>query len=83
MDEVVAVTTWDQSAIWNELAEACADRGLIFRQLVVMPKPKVGKYHIEDAGNGQYFVSLETVPQDFLALALKRALDIVGSIPGY
>jgi lipopolysaccharide/colanic/teichoic acid biosynthesis glycosyltransferase len=82
VDEVVAVTTWDQSAIWNELAEACADRGLIFRQLVVMPKPKIGKYQIEDAGNGQYFVSLETVPQDLLALALKRALDIVGSIFG-
>jgi lipopolysaccharide/colanic/teichoic acid biosynthesis glycosyltransferase len=82
VDEVVAVTTWDQSAIWNELAEACADRGLIFRQLVVMPKPKVGKYHIEDAGNGQYFVSLETVPQDFLALAIKRALDIVGALVG-
>ena len=82
VDEVVAVTAWDQSAIWNELAEACADRGVIFRQLVVMPKPKIGKYHIEDAGNGQYFVSLETVPQDFLALAVKRLLDIVGAIIG-
>ena len=30
VDEVVAVTTWDQSAIWNELAEACADRGADF-----------------------------------------------------
>ena len=55
---------------------------LIFRQLVVMPKPRVGRYHIEDAGNGQYFVSLETVPQDFLALAIKRALDIIGAILG-
>ena len=82
IDEVVAVTTRDQSAIWNELAEACSDRGLIFRQLVVMPKPRVGRYHIEDAGNGQYFVSLETVPQDFLALALKRIIDIAGSILG-
>ena len=82
VDEVVAVTTWDQSAVWNELAEACADRGLIFRQLVVMPKPKIGRYHIEDAGNGQYFVSLETVPQDLLALALKRTIDVLGSIIG-
>ncbi len=47
-----------------------------------MPKPKIGKYHIEDAGNGQYFVSLETVPQDFLALAVKRVLDIAGAILG-
>jgi lipopolysaccharide/colanic/teichoic acid biosynthesis glycosyltransferase len=82
VDEVIAVTTWDQSAIWNELAEACADRGLIFRQLVVMPKPKVGNYHIEDVGNGKYFVSLETIPQDFIALAAKRFIDFVGSILG-
>ena len=47
-----------------------------------MPKPKLGKYHIEDAGNGQYFISLETVPQDFLALALKRVFDVAGSILG-
>lgn len=82
VDEVVAVTTWNQSAIWNELAEACADRGMIFRQLVVMPKPKIGKYHIENVGNGQFFVSLEAIPQDFLALAVKRVLDIAGSILG-
>jgi lipopolysaccharide/colanic/teichoic acid biosynthesis glycosyltransferase len=82
IDEVVAVTTWDQSVLWNELADACADRGLIFRQFVVMPKPKLGKYHIEDAGNGQYFISLETVSQDFLALAVKRLIDIVGSTLG-
>src|SRR5216684_6115124 len=65
VDEVVAVTMLDQSAIWNDLAEACADRGVIFRQFVVMPTPKLGKYHIEDVGAGQYFISLETVPQDF------------------
>ncbi len=82
VDEVVAVTAWNQSALWSELAEACADRGVIFRQFVVMPKPKLGKYHIEDAGNGQYFISLETVPQDFLALALKRVFDVAGSILG-
>jgi lipopolysaccharide/colanic/teichoic acid biosynthesis glycosyltransferase len=82
VDEVVAVTAWNEAAIWNELAEACADRGVIFRQLVVMPKPRIGKYHIEDAGNGQYFVSLETVPQDFLALAVKRALDLLGGLLG-
>ena len=82
VDEVVAVTGWDQSAMWNELAEACTDRGLIFRQLVRMPEPKIGRYHIEDAGNGQYFVSLEAVPQDFLALAVKRLSDIVGAAFG-
>src|ERR1700683_5288677 len=82
VDEVVAVTAWNQAALWDELAGACADRGVIFRQLVMMPKPRIGKYHIEDAGNGQYFVSLETVPQDFLALAVKRALDVVGGVFG-
>jgi lipopolysaccharide/colanic/teichoic acid biosynthesis glycosyltransferase len=82
VDEVIAVAAWDQAASWNELAEACADRGVIFRQLVVMPKPRIGKYHFEDAGNGQYFISLEAVPQDLLALAIKRALDIAGGIFG-
>lgn len=82
VDEVVAVSTWDQSAIWNELSEACSDRGVIFRQLVVMPKPKVGRYHIEDAGNGSYFVSLETVPQEQLTLAIKRGFDILGALFG-
>src|SRR5579862_2030553 len=82
VDEVVAVTGWNQASIWNDLAEACADRGVIFRQLVVMHKPRVGKYHIEDAGNGQYFVSLETVPQDFLALAVKRLIDLIGALIG-
>src|SRR5262245_62155724 len=82
VDEVVAVTEFDQASIWNELADACADRGVIFRQLVVMPRPKIGKYHIEDAGNGRYFVSLETIPQDFFALAIKRAVDIIGAIFG-
>jgi lipopolysaccharide/colanic/teichoic acid biosynthesis glycosyltransferase len=82
VDEVVAVSAWDQSGIWNELAEACSDRGVIFRQLVVMPKPKVGRYHIEDAGSGSYFVSLETVPQEHLTLAIKRTLDVVGALFG-
>ena len=82
VDEVVAVSAWEQGAVWSELAEACADRGVIFRQLVVMPKPKVGRYYIDDAGNGTYFVSLETVPQEQLTLAIKRCLDIVGALVG-
>ena len=82
VDEVIAVAGWDQAVAWSELAEACADRGVIFRQLIVMPKPKIGKYHFEDAGNGQYFISLEAVPQDLLRLAFKRLLDIAGAILG-
>ena len=79
VDEVVAVSAWSQAARWDELAEACADRGVIFRRLVMMPDPRIGKYHIEDVGDGRYLVSLETVPQDFLALGLKRALDLIGA----
>lgn len=82
VDEVVAVTALDRSGDWNELAEACADRGVIFRQLVVMPKPKVGRYHVDDTGNGTFLVSLETVPQEQLTLAIKRALDITGALFG-
>ena len=72
VDEVVAVSAWEHPAALNELANACAERGVIFRQLVTMPKPAIGTYHIDDAGNGSYFVSLETVPQDYFRLAVKR-----------
>jgi len=78
VDEVVAVSPWQVSSAseWNELAEACSDRGIIFRTLVLMPRPKVGKYRIDDTGAGSYFVSLEAVPQDHMPLMIKRIIDI-------
>ncbi len=82
VDEVIAVSSWEESANWTDLAAACADRGITFRVLVMMPRPHVGKYQIEDLGRGAYFVSLETVPQAPLPLMFKRLLDIVGAVAG-
>jgi len=82
VDEVIAVAPWSQTDGLGELEEVCAERGLIFRMLVMMPKPSIGKYSIEDLGGGQYFVSLETVPQEAGPLIAKRALDIVGATIG-
>lgn len=82
VDEVVAVSPWSEIVRFTDLQEACAERGLIFRVLVTMPPPRIGRYYVEDVGGGSYLVSLETVPQDFLPLMLKRALDIAGSLVG-
>src|SRR5258708_23793023 len=82
VDEVVAVSAWEQTPGWNELAEACADRGVIFRWLVVMPQPKIGRYHIDDAGGGSDFVSLEAGSPETLSPAFPPTIGITGAPPG-
>lgn len=82
IDEVVTVSARSNTGQLAELQEACADRGLIFRMMVTLPYPKVGRYSVEDVGAGRYMVSLETVPQDLWPLAVKRALDVVGALLG-
>jgi len=82
VDEVVAVVPWLEAGAFGELQEACMERGLIFRLLVQMPEAQVGRYHIDDIGEGSYLISLESVPQDFVPLLLKRAIDIAGSLVG-
>ncbi len=82
IDEVVAVSAWEDAAEFSGLAEVCRRRGLIFRIMIEMPATSVGTYNVEDLGGGSYLVSLETVPQEFIPLILKRAMDIVGSVAG-
>ncbi len=82
IDEVVAVSPWQDAGGFDGLAEACAERGVVFRILVQMPPRAVGTYHVDDVGNGSYVVSLETVPQQYPLLLIKRALDIVGAAVG-
>jgi exopolysaccharide biosynthesis polyprenyl glycosylphosphotransferase len=82
VDEVVAVAPWDRAPELRNLEDACAERGIIFRMMLRMPEPKVGRYQVEDMGHGYYAVSLETIPQDYIALYLKRAIDIVGALLG-
>lgn len=80
VDEVVTVSPDVRG--FERLAAACAARGLVFRMMVKLPPAKVGNYLVEDAGHGFYFVSLETVPQDFLPLLAKRGLDVAGALAG-
>jgi len=40
-----------------------------------MPRPKGGKYRIDDTGAGSYFVSLEDVPTDHMTLMIKRIIE--------
>lgn len=82
IDEVVAVSPWEEAAGFAGLAEACRGRGLIFRILIEMPATPVGTYHVDDLGGGSYLVSLETIPQEFIPLMVKRSIDIAGAIVG-
>jgi len=82
IDEVVAVASWEDAPGFAGLAEACLRRGLIFRMLIDMPSTPVGTYHVDDLGSGSYLVSLETIPQDFIPLMVKRAIDIIGATVG-
>ena len=82
VDEVVAVSPWSKASSFSTLQEACAERGLIFRMLVMMPPCRGGRYNVDDIGAGNYLVSLEMVPQDFLPMMVKRAMDIAGSLVG-
>jgi len=82
VDEVVAVCPWQEAALLDDLAGACTERGVIFRIMVEMPPLRVGRYTVDDIGQGSYMVSIETVPQEMLYLAAKRLLDIAGALVG-
>jgi exopolysaccharide biosynthesis polyprenyl glycosylphosphotransferase len=82
VDEVVAVCPWNEAPAFDGLAQACAERGVVFRLMVAMPAPKAGAYEIEDIGGGRYLVSLETIPQAPVALMVKRLLDVAGAAVG-
>jgi len=82
VDEVVVVCDQTSASTYSSLQSACQERGIVFRMLVELPRPAVGKYVVDDLGAGRYLVSLETVPQDILALTLKRAIDVLGSLVG-
>jgi len=82
IDEVVTVSQWSSTGQLLDLQEACTERGLIFRMLVMMPRSRIGRYNVDDVGGGKYLISLETVPQDIGPLAMKRAMDVAGSLVG-
>jgi exopolysaccharide biosynthesis polyprenyl glycosylphosphotransferase len=82
VDEVIAVTSWRGTPQTESLSRACIERGITFRTLVTMPPAEIGKYYVEELAKGVYLLSLETVPQGTLSLALKRLIDIAGALVG-
>ena len=81
VDEVVALLPVEKREL-EGLASSCAARGLVMRMLVEAPQPAAGSWHVDDCGEGSFFLSLAAVPQDALQLAAKRLMDIVGAITG-
>ncbi len=81
VDEVVALLPVEKREL-EGLASSCAARGLVMRMLVEVPQPSGGSWHVDDCGDGSFFLSLAAVPQDALQLAAKRLIDIIGAIAG-
>ncbi len=82
VDEVVAACPWRAVGDLEGLMEACRERGIVFRFLLAMPPSEIGAYRVEDLGGGACLLSLETVPQDYVALMAKRAMDIAAALAG-
>ena len=80
VDEVVTVLPIEHCDL-NWVAASCATRGLIMRMLVQVPQSRAG-WHVNDCGQGCFFLSAAAVPQDALEIAAKRILDIAGAIVG-
>jgi lipopolysaccharide/colanic/teichoic acid biosynthesis glycosyltransferase len=66
----------------SQLPQICAVRGITLRTLVRSPLGAAGRYTTERVGKGQYVISLETVPEAPVSLAVKRGLDMVGALFG-
>lgn len=81
VDEVVALLPVEKREL-DGLASSCAARGLVMRMLVEVPQAAAGAWHVDDCGEGSFFLSLAAVPQDALQLAAKRVVDIVGALAG-
>src|SRR5260370_16809702 len=81
VDEVMVVTCpEDEVRKWT--VQACMEKGVTVRFAMEVPVVGVGKYCLEDVGMGQYFVSLEAIPQDPIPLLIKRVMDIIGAAVG-
>ena len=81
VDEIIVVQPFDRAET-ARIAQWCTQRGLIFRNLIELPRCTIRSYQTQDLGKGAYFFSLEPTSQHVPSLLAKRVLDIVGSIAG-
>jgi exopolysaccharide biosynthesis polyprenyl glycosylphosphotransferase len=81
-DEVVMADPRVERELGERVMSDCVERGLSYHTLVVMPAQVAARHHAEVLGEGVYLLSLETTPQNFAALAVKRGIDLVGATVG-
>jgi exopolysaccharide biosynthesis polyprenyl glycosylphosphotransferase len=81
-DEVVMADRITAHQHGTRILSACVERGLTYHTLVRMPDHGSGRHHAEALGNGVYLISVETAPQDPIALSAKRAIDLLGGCVG-
>jgi exopolysaccharide biosynthesis polyprenyl glycosylphosphotransferase len=81
VDEVV-FTSLDSTFDRTTLGEECVIRGIAFSEIVRIPSCGVGRYTATSLRSGECLLSLETVPCQPIRLAIKRIIDIIGSIVG-
>lgn len=81
IDEVVAASSLEQPVI-DRLSRWCSTRGIVMRVLIEAPRPAVGVWNVEHAGNGAFLLSLATIPQKPHHLLVKRLVDLAGGVAG-
>jgi exopolysaccharide biosynthesis polyprenyl glycosylphosphotransferase len=82
VDEVLVVGSYQQTLAMAALEQASAERGLTYRILGELPRPSIGRYDVEDLGDGRFIISLEVVPFSVPLLLVKRTIDVLSSIVG-
>ena len=81
VDDVIVVDSC-QGLDLDDILYACSIRGKTFRTLMRTPLAPAGRYRTESLGAGQFLLSHESVPAGRIALALKRATDVIGALAG-
>ncbi len=82
VDEVILAETLEDRSYSDNLAASCLERGLIFRQVVTLPKVKAGDCYFEQIADGLCLLSVMRARYPTGALVIKRVIDIIGSLVG-
>jgi exopolysaccharide biosynthesis polyprenyl glycosylphosphotransferase len=82
VDEVVALIPWLAEGVYDQVARACLERGVVFRSLIKAPELPIGKTQVEDLGDGVFLVSVTSIPEDPVRFVMTRCIDILGALVG-
>jgi len=81
VDEVIALSPLP-TPVLEQLSLWCSLRGILLRIWLELPHVAIGIWTTEYFGGGAFLLSLATVPQNLVSLAIKRIVDIVGAMAG-